>query len=708
MDNNKSLSRWLLASDIDGTLNNKVRQLPKRNEDAIKRFVDQGGRFTLASGRNPQSMEKHFRRLPIAGTPAVVINGAGLYDFSKNEMIWFSPMSDEAMDLAIKAARKFPLVDVIIVAKDTCFALSTNQKDSNRAAVEIQKNNDDTWIINKDVQIIILEQGSVDGTFAFYVGDGYLYAPSSSSNQLKTRAEINEYGSWKINIANNTTSIVASANVRNVMQYNPNTANKSPLFACYSTASQKAIEIYKITITIPHECNDEITINSEEATCEKEGHTEGKKCSVCGEVTVVPQSISKLPHTEVVDEAVDATCIATGLTEGSHCDVCNEIIVAQQIISMTNHTTENGVCDTCGQTIGGTGEPEIPAETTVSMDIFANKGNLANKVITWTKDDVTVSNAQGSSTSAIRTDDSDHHRVYKSSTLTIAVPNDATITKIVITCISGYVNGISTGAHNAGYTVETNGTLVTITVSGKNEIKFTASEQGRITNVEVTYTTTGGSEGGETEHTHSYNDVVTAPTCTEDGYTTYTCSCGHEYTDNVVVATGHSYEGGTCSVCGEEDPDHNEGDATVDTLAEFTFGSNGSAAHVDGNDYGTSKSFTSGTYTLALTGMSKVYGPAYDAKGNSCIKLGTSSKAGSFSFTVPENVTEVVIYVAKYKSNSATVKVNETSYTLTKASNNGEYDIITIDTTTTKTVTFTVSSGYRCMINTIVFNGTAQ
>lgn len=121
MDNNKSLSRWLLASDIDGTLNNKVRQLPKRNEDAIKRFVDQGGRFTLASGRNPQSMEKHFRRLPIAGTPAVVINGAGLYDFSKNEMIWFSPMSDEAMDLAIKAARKFPLVDVIIVAKDMIY-----------------------------------------------------------------------------------------------------------------------------------------------------------------------------------------------------------------------------------------------------------------------------------------------------------------------------------------------------------------------------------------------------------------------------------------------------------------------------------------------------------------------------------------------------------------------------------------------------------
>ena len=85
---NKNYSNWLIASDIDGTLNNKFRRLPLRNEEAIKKFVSMGGRFTLASGRNPQSMEKHFRRLPIAGTPAVVINGAGLYDFEKNETIF--------------------------------------------------------------------------------------------------------------------------------------------------------------------------------------------------------------------------------------------------------------------------------------------------------------------------------------------------------------------------------------------------------------------------------------------------------------------------------------------------------------------------------------------------------------------------------------------------------------------------------------------
>ena len=121
MDNKKPLSGWLIASDIDGTLNNKLRKLPERNEKAIKRFVELGGRFTLASGRNPQSMEKHFKRLPIDGTPAVVINGAGLYDFQKNEMVYFSSMSDEGMNLAVEASKKFRAVDVIVVAKDMIY-----------------------------------------------------------------------------------------------------------------------------------------------------------------------------------------------------------------------------------------------------------------------------------------------------------------------------------------------------------------------------------------------------------------------------------------------------------------------------------------------------------------------------------------------------------------------------------------------------------
>ena len=41
-------------------------------------------------------------------------------------------------------------------------------------------------------------------------------------------------------------------------------------------------------------------------------------------------------------------------------------------------------------------------------------------------------------------------------------------------------------------------------------------------------------------HEHSYEAVVTAPTCTEGGYTTYTCVCGDTYVADETKALGHN------------------------------------------------------------------------------------------------------------------------------------------------------------------------
>ena len=49
----------------------------------------------------------------------------------------------------------------------------------------------------------------------------------------------------------------------------------------------------------------------------------------------------------------------------------------------------------------------------------------------------------------------------------------------------------------------------------------------------------------ETAHEHSYTDVVTAPTCTQKGYTTHTCSCGDSYVDTYTDALGHAWDSGT-------------------------------------------------------------------------------------------------------------------------------------------------------------------
>ena len=53
-----------------------------------------------------------------------------------------------------------------------------------------------------------------------------------------------------------------------------------------------------------------------------------------------------------------------------------------------------------------------------------------------------------------------------------------------------------------------------------------------------------GQKEGETPHKHSYKDIVTAPTCTEKGYTTHTCACGDSYVDTYVDALGHAWDNG--------------------------------------------------------------------------------------------------------------------------------------------------------------------
>ena len=131
---------------------------------------------------------------------------------------------------------------IVLVASSNERALSMTQNSNNRAATKIVKE-DDSITINDDVQIITLEEGVVENTFAFNVGDGYLYAPSSASNHLKTKAAIDPNGSWSITIDEGAiANIVAQGeSAINVLQYNSN----NHIFSCY-TSTQEAILIYKL------------------------------------------------------------------------------------------------------------------------------------------------------------------------------------------------------------------------------------------------------------------------------------------------------------------------------------------------------------------------------------------------------------------------------------------------------------------------------
>ena len=131
---------------------------------------------------------------------------------------------------------------IVIVVQSEEVALGTTQNTSNRSAASVTKDGH-TVTFGDDVQIITLENGVVENTFAFNVGTGYLYAPSSASNQLKTHASIDENSSWSIVIDSScVANIVAQGeSTRNILMYNL----ASNLFSCYSSA-QEPVVIYKL------------------------------------------------------------------------------------------------------------------------------------------------------------------------------------------------------------------------------------------------------------------------------------------------------------------------------------------------------------------------------------------------------------------------------------------------------------------------------
>ena len=156
---------------------------------------------------------------------------------------------------------------------------------------------------------------------------------------------------------------------------------------------------------------------------------------------------------------------------------------------------------------------------------------------------------------------------------------------------------------------------------------------------------------------HSYTSKVTAATCTSQGYTTYTCSkCGDSYTGSYTAATGHSYSGGKCSVCGAVNPNCSHSyTSKVTTVATcnsagvrtYTCSLCGSsyteAIAATGHSY-TSKVTTAATctgtgvktYTCSLCGSSyteSIPATGHSYSGGSCTACGAVDPNCSHSYT---------------------------------------------------------------------------
>ena len=292
----------------------------------------------------------------------------------------------------------------------------------------------------------------------------------------------------------------------------------------------------------------------------------------------------------------------------------------------------------------------VGASTKLSVSAYPTG---ASKAVTWTSSNPNVASVNNGTITAISAGTT---TITATSTTNTAIKATATITVKAVSAIAITGNPTKT-TYTAGDKFNPAGLTITATYTDKStEVLSTTSCQ--------------------------WLDGSTRGTTLSEGTTSVICKYGsiEKTIDGITVEKATS------------------------TSITFTFGNNGTEGHTDGSNLGSSKTYTEGNYTLALTSATNIFGPATDAMGNSVLKIGTSSKTGSFTFTVPNDVTSVEIHVAQYKANATKITINGTAYTVSTASNNGAYTAYKVDTTSTKTVTFaTASGGVRCMIDKIVY-----
>ena len=292
----------------------------------------------------------------------------------------------------------------------------------------------------------------------------------------------------------------------------------------YCSVCEVELSRVKVDLALAnHTPADAVVENRVESTCTTAGSYDNVVyCTVCNaEISRETITVNALGHTEETLAAVAPTCTATGLTEGKRCTVCGVVTVAQETVNALGHTK---------------GETVVENEVAADCDTDGSYDNVVY---------CTVCNAE-ISRETITVDAIGHTH-----------GDEVIENKVDPDCVNNGSYDEVIYCTDCGDEIDRE--TITVNALGHKagaEATCTTAQVCTVCNAELV-----AALG------HSYESVVTAPTCTEAGYTTYTCACGDTYISDNVDALGHTESavegreptctapgltgGVNCSVCGE-------------------------------------------------------------------------------------------------------------------------------------------------------------
>ena len=416
---------------------------------------------------------------------------------SKFTVNGFTKKESNEVYTLVTDASTLKIGDKIIIAAATAdFAISTTQNKSNRGQAAVTKTNNTIVNPATNVQLFTLEAGTKVGTYAFNTGSGYIYAASSSNNQLKTQQTNNDNGSWKISCtAEGVATITAQGNnTRNLLKYNSNTTT-GKVFSCYSSG-QSDVAIYSdgkgtgsvptppvikaesTSVSLNHDDETDhymtVTITGAEAdgiTCKVAENADGTGEAPAWLTANYPDKDGKLSYMAEAN-TTGAARTAYIILSASNADGATSLAIK---------VTQNGA--------GGAAE-EKSETITLSNGVFTDG---EKPTITWSGTSCSFVQTQGESTSKVANYTA-APRWYKSHVISFKANAGYKITKVVVNCVTDtkdkykYVNALKNSTYSPKETTSATASDTKVTITTAGDFTITMGAQSRISSVVVYYT----------------------------------------------------------------------------------------------------------------------------------------------------------------------------------------------------------------------------
>lgn len=116
----------LLCSDLDDTLLTTDKRVSAENKAALEYFMSEGGLFTFATGRIPYGAKLMLEHI-VPNAPMVCFNGAGIYDFEKDRLLWNMSLHKDKIKILEFVEKELPFSGIEICTSDKLYFSKTNE-----------------------------------------------------------------------------------------------------------------------------------------------------------------------------------------------------------------------------------------------------------------------------------------------------------------------------------------------------------------------------------------------------------------------------------------------------------------------------------------------------------------------------------------------------------------------------------------------------